>query len=190
MSSLRTTLIWLTILILPLSGEESLTFSRLKNPPDSLTETFYKIPTNGTIDIKGDIIQRINIHTETGKSHAGMAVFSKNTTPEAVSPQYVIRFYNAYGIMMGGVQVSADEKTPDSKISPGAESIKTHHPRITRLETLFRHTNLTTYPTDFFSISWLSISNSNDKKIEQAADNQAAAETNTEKTDTSQTEPK
>lgn len=190
MSSLGTPLIFFAMLMLPASGDEQIMFTRLKNPPDSLTETFYQIPTNGTIDIKGDIIQKINIHAETGKSHVGMEMFFKNTTPEAVSPQYVIRFYNAYGIMMGGVQVPTNEKTPEAKISPGAVDIKSHQPRITNLDLLFRNTNMAAYPADFSSLSWLSISYSNDKKIEQAVTKTADTEKKTDKTDASEPESK
>ena len=178
------------MVILPASGDEQIMFTRLKSPPESLTETFYQIPTSGKIDIGGDIIQKINIHAETGKSHAGMEMLFKNTTPEAVSPQYVIRFYNAYGIMMGGVQVPTDEKTPEAKISPGAVDIKSYSPRITNLDLLFRNTNMAAYPADFSSLSWLSISYSNDKKIEQAAAKPSEADTKTEKADASEPEPK
>lgn len=188
MSSLRTTLILFAMVILPATGDETLTFSRLKSPPESLTETFFQIPTTGTIRIGGEIIERINMHTETGKSHAGLVIIYKNTTPEAVSPKYVIRFYNAYGILMGGVRVPADEKTPEAKISSGVEGIKVHEPRITSLDSLFRNTNMTAYPADFFSVSWLSISDSNDKKIEQTAAKPADAEKKTEKTDASKPE--
>ena len=178
------------MMMLPVSAEEHLTLTRLKSPPESLTETFYQIPKSGTIDIGGDIIQKINIHAETGKSHAGMEVLLKNTTPEAVSPQYVIRLYNAYGIMLGGVQVPTEEKNPEAKISPGAVDIKSYGPRITRLDMLFRHTNIAAYPADFCNLSWLSISHSNDKKIEQATANPTAAGTETEKSDASEPESK
>lgn len=142
--------------------------TRLKSPPDSLTETFYKISTSGIVNIGGDLIQKISIQTENGKSHGCVDVYYKNTTSVSVSPKYTIRLYNPYGILMGGAQVPSNETIPETKLRPRAEEATSLMPRITKLDTLFRHTNFKAYPSDFFSVSWISISDSNDKKVEQA----------------------
>jgi hypothetical protein len=193
------TLILFTIATLSASGEEPsrsdeepFMLTRLKSPPDSLTETFYQITTSGMVNIGGELIQKISIQTENGKSHGYIDVFYKNITSETVSPKYTIRLYNPYGILMGGAQVPLNEKTPETKLRPRAEETTSLMPRITKLDSLFRHTNFKAYPSDFFSISWLSISDSNDKKVEQANTKPTATQpdTKSEITDASKSESK
>ena len=155
-------------------GGEEMTLSRLKGPPNSITEKFFKVGLGGIIKVEGEIIRRIILEFEEGKSHARLGVFYKNTTSRAVSPKYTIRFYNPYGILMGGVRVPEDEKAAEAMLEPSGENGKALLPRITRLDSIFRHTNSKAYPKDFFRVSLLSISDSNDMKVEQAGAGQPA----------------
>lgn len=192
MSLLRITLILSTMGMLLASGEEDLVFTRLKSPPESFTETFYQVTKTGMMEIGGEVIHQISLQFEDGKSHATLSINYKNTTSEAVSPKCIIRLYNAYGILMGGIRLPADDETPETLIQSGKTGITALHPRITGLDSIFRHTNMNNYPSDFFSASWLSISDSNDTKVEKAAGKLAETqpESKSEETETSKTESK
>ena len=148
------------------SAVGELTFKRLQSPPNSITEKFFKVEATDSVKIDGELIERVIIKFEEGKSHARVVVLYKNTTSKALSPRYTIRFYNSYGILMAGIRVREDPNVPESLIEPGKESGKTFHPKIIRLDRLFRHTDIKEYPPDFFKIGWLSIADTNSKNVE------------------------
>lgn len=147
----------------PAGGEERLVLMPLKTPPNAITEQFYPVEKGGRVDIGGEVIQRMRLKTEEGKSHAFLGVIYENKSPQAVSPKFTVRFYNAYGILMGGVRVPEDAENPPTGILPGAAGATALTPRITRLESMFRHSTLKDYPQGFFSIRWVSISDANTK---------------------------
>ena len=149
------------------AGDEII-FKKLKTAPDSITEEFFEIGVLPTVKVDGDLIQRIILEYEEGKSRARVGVFFKNTKSGDLPPIFTIRFYNPYGILMGGIRAPEDPKAPERLIKPGSEESEAFHPKITRLDTLFRHTEITEYPSDFFRIGWLSISDTNTKKSNKA----------------------
>ena len=138
MKIIRSTVIFLAISAISSAVGEELTFKKLKGPPNSITEEFFKVEMWASIKIEGKLIQKVILEFQEGKSHARVGVFYKNTTSKYLSPRYTIRFYNPYGILMGGIRVPEDSKVPEGLIEPGSEAGKAFRPRITRLDTLFR----------------------------------------------------
>lgn len=148
-------------------GSDEITLTRLKDPPDAITEVFYQVEKSGRVKVESEVIQGMHLQFEQGKSHARLSVFYENTTAKSISPKYTIRLYNPFGILLGGLQVPEDGETPEALIAPGAEGIKSLTARISRLDSLFRHADIKGYPADFFSVKWLSISDANTNQVEQ-----------------------
>jgi hypothetical protein len=140
----------------PMADEpKSLVLDRLTKTPESLTETFY--PVDGSpIEVNDGLIRQIGIATEAGKSHARISIAYHNTGNKALTPNYILRLYNSYGILMSWVRVPKEASTART-LKPASTGTEWLKPRIVRLDRFFRHSTLEEYPDDFFKLRWVSL---------------------------------
>jgi hypothetical protein len=99
----------------------------------------------------------------------------KNTTEEKLFPEYTIRIYNRYGVLLGSDEVSSGFFGGSPHLEPGDIGGDQLHVEWTDLKAIFNHSTIRDLPDDFHHVRWLSIADSNSKVEQDGADQPATA---------------
>lgn len=160
----------LLLLIVPFSGsaQDRLVIQPLSGAPDSDAEIFFAVTEEG-VQVGGDVIQEFAI------SGDRVTVGYKNRTEKSIFPEYRIRIYNRYGILIGHDQVESGLFGGSPKLEPGDVGGDRLHFEWVDLGEIFKHAAVGDLPDDFGMPRWLSISDSNSEVATGGADHPAAA---------------
>jgi len=139
-----------------------------ESPPSSEEEVFFEV-VEGAVRVEGEVIREFAIRGER------VTVAYKNTSREAVSPKYVLRVYNRYGIMLGFEEVSVGLLGGSPRLEPGDVGGDRIDVEWLDLEALLRHTTIRELPADFEQAKWISLAESN-SEVGEGVDEAAGEE--------------
>ena len=131
------------ILLLTLSSsflhadQEKFPIQLLPKAPESEEETFYLVK-DREVQVNGSVIRVIGIKGER------VTVSYKNTTTKTLIPQYTIKFYNGYGILLGSDEIRAGILSGNPRLQPGDFGGDKLHIDWLDIPSIFQHSDLST----------------------------------------------
>lgn len=143
----------------PLALAEEFPLTPLVEAPTSKNETFFKVE-KGEANIGGEVIQLFVVKPE------HLTVSYRNGTEKGLFPEYVVRIYNRYGVLLAGEEVSVSLFGGRTKLEPGDVGGEKIRLDLIDLEEILQHTKWD-LPEDFDTAAWLSLSDSNSKLTKQ-----------------------
>jgi len=173
----------LTLALSQIASAQDSPFPVLETAPVSETEQFFSVE-NGEAKIEAQVIKLMVVKAE------HITVSYKNDSGEEVLPEYEVRVYNRYGILLGSDEVRSSFFGGNTRLEPGDVGGEKLNLDLVDIDGVFSHAQVK-LPDDFSVAAWVSLSGSNTKLREgdvdtasEAADSEKEVSDHADKTDT------